>query len=254
MKKIFTVLDFLFIITIFVSLTYPKEFLNVANTIYGKFIAVFIIILYTHINKIYGLFVCLLIIYYYQTIYIDELVKFYNTTVESFAELNPVYSETLETPEIYETVRFDKSDSSIYNLVEYENNKDTILLNSIENTIDNINVDNSNSNNDNNISVKQKFIDETCINNHPYYKSFLVRTDMIRHIFPEVKFYKKECNICDKKCGFSIEDKLSAQEELQKPKHSNDHIESTYLERMKTVAFQSFNYIDAVSDHIFDFI
>jgi hypothetical protein len=35
------------------------------------------------------------------------------------------------------------------------------------------------------------------VNEHPYYKSFLVRTDMIRHIFPEVKFHNKECNVTE---------------------------------------------------------
>jgi hypothetical protein len=63
---------------IFVSLSYPKEFLLIADTIYGKLVAVIMIILYTSINNIYGLFVCLLVVYYYQTVYIAELTDTYN--------------------------------------------------------------------------------------------------------------------------------------------------------------------------------
>jgi hypothetical protein len=64
-----TMLDFLLMAVIFVSLSYPKELL-IADTIYGKLVAVIMIILYTSINNIYGLFVCLLVVYYYQTVYI----------------------------------------------------------------------------------------------------------------------------------------------------------------------------------------
>jgi hypothetical protein len=54
---------------IFVS-ELPEKFLLIADTIYGKLVAVIMIILYTSINNIYGLFVCLLVVYYYQTVYI----------------------------------------------------------------------------------------------------------------------------------------------------------------------------------------
>jgi hypothetical protein len=40
-------MDFLLMAVIFVSLSYPKEFLLIADTIYGKLVAVIMIILYT---------------------------------------------------------------------------------------------------------------------------------------------------------------------------------------------------------------
>lgn len=243
------VLDFILIFAIFISLSYPEEFSLIVNTIYGKLIALLVIILYSYINTIYGLFICLIIIYYYQCVYIDELTKYYNKLVESFEELKPDNIE-IKIPKKNEITYYDNSESSIYNLLEYENNNNNKILDTIVNTTNNI----DNSKNSNNETATQKFIEETCINNHPYYKSFLVRTDMIRYIFPEVKFHKKECNICDKTCGFSIDDKLVVQEELQTPKNSNDYIESTLFERMKTTAFNSLNYIDILTNNIFEFI
>lgn len=243
-----TVLDFLLMAVIFVSLSYPEEFLLIAATIYGKLVAVIMIILYTSVNNIYGLFVCLLVVYYYQTVYIAELTDTYNNIKESFAELDEIRVEPPENPDIS---HYDNKSSAIYNLVEYENNKDNLLFDTISNTADNIGASNNYAVNS---SSKQKFVDDTCINDNPYYKSFLVRTDMIRHIFPEVKFYKKECNVCDRKCGFTIDDKIAAQEDLQMPNHSGDYQEVAIMDRIKTTAFKSVEYIGLVSDHIFDFI
>jgi hypothetical protein len=47
----------------------PEKFLLIADTIYGKLVAVIMIILYTSINNIYGLFVCLLVVYYHDGLY-----------------------------------------------------------------------------------------------------------------------------------------------------------------------------------------
>jgi hypothetical protein len=103
-------------------------------------------------------------------------------------------------------------------------------------------------------SIKEKFLEEICINNRPYYNSFLVKTDMIRHVFPDVKFYKKECNICDKTCGFSINSKLDIQEDLQKPKHSGDYKENNFYDTVKNAAVISYEYIDVLAEQLFHFL
>jgi hypothetical protein len=51
-----------------------------------------------------------------------------------------------------------------------------------------------------------------------------------------------------------MDDKLADQEDLQMPNHSGDYQENAIMDRIKTTAFKSVEYIGLLTDHIFDFI
>jgi hypothetical protein len=73
-------------------------------------------------------------VYYYQTVYIAELTDTYNRIRESFAEIDGVPVE----PALIPTCRIMTEGRRVFITVEYENNKDNLLLNTISNTVDNI--------------------------------------------------------------------------------------------------------------------
>jgi hypothetical protein len=78
MKEI--VAQFIPILIPLLILTQFKPFLSFSHTVFGKFIAVCIIIFYTMIHKVLGLFVCALIIFYYQTDYVERMMNYYQET------------------------------------------------------------------------------------------------------------------------------------------------------------------------------
>ena len=72
---------------------------------------------------------------------------------------------------------------------------------------------------------KQDFIKAHCTNSQLKYKNYEVNKEMTQHIFPEVSFENKMCNVCDPNCHFSLtNNKLTTEERLLTPKNSNDWV------------------------------
>jgi hypothetical protein len=76
-------------------------------------------------------------------------------------------------------------------------------------------------------AAKEEFIKEKCKNGVVMYKDMPVKFEMVDHIFSEINFTTKtKCNPCDRTCAYSIvERKLATEEELGRPKNSNDVFE-----------------------------
>lgn len=73
-------------------------------------------------------------------------------------------------------------------------------------------------------AAKTEFIKEKCKNGVIMYKDMPVKPEMVDHIFSEIHFTtNRKCNPCDRTCAYSIvENKLAMDEELTRPKNSND--------------------------------
>lgn len=76
-------------------------------------------------------------------------------------------------------------------------------------------------------AAKDEFIKEKCRNGIVMYKDMPVKPEMVDHVFSEIHFTTKtKCNPCDRTCAYSIvENKLATEEELARPKNSNDIFE-----------------------------
>ncbi len=77
-----TISQFIPILLIFFLSSYFTSFIQFSNTIFGKLLAVTIIIFYTYIDKITGLFVCSLVILFYQLHFVE--------TMDSIDEYAPI--------------------------------------------------------------------------------------------------------------------------------------------------------------------
>ena len=73
--------------------------------------------------------------------------------------------------------------------------------------------------------VKSYFKKQYCKKGELKYKNILVKNEMVTHVFPEVKFENGPCNPCLDTCKYSIiEEKMKTEEDLVKPKNSNDFV------------------------------
>jgi hypothetical protein len=70
--------------------------------------------------------------------------------------------------------------------------------------------------NDNALRSEEYFRKTNCSGNDLLYKGKEIKSDMIEHIYPEIKFKNKKCNPCDKYCEIDIleEDNQSKEQEL----------------------------------------
>ena len=60
---------------LFFFLSNRDEFVGFSQTIWGKVFAVFMILLYTNMDKMFGLFVCSLVILYYQSEWMESFLN-----------------------------------------------------------------------------------------------------------------------------------------------------------------------------------
>lgn len=64
-------------------------------------------------------------------------------------------------------------------------------------------------------TAQQQFLKTQCKDGSLTYKDLNVKNEMAEHVFPELKFNNKPCNVCSSGCSFSIiESKLRAEKEL----------------------------------------
>ena len=168
------------------------------DTILGKIIIICVLLFYTSIDKYLGLFFCLIIILLLQDQFIENMLNI-NEYVENFDTLQPASFSPFQNDFILP--------SSKGNYLEKENIHDLYKGKSVLNKTTKYNED-FKKNNCNQLKLK--------------YKNMDVPDDMIRHVFPELKFHDETCNICHNNCKFSVlEEKMKTQKELQ-PKDSNE--------------------------------
>lgn len=259
MKQI--IIKLLPIIIVFLLVVYSREFVEFSHTILGKLIAVSIIVFYIKCDILYGLLACLLTIFYYQSDFAEQYDNVKVINLEGFQEgaksnkkrdqESPEEMEkranaeqavaeaeeakanaekaAAEAEEATSNAEKAKTDAEV---AEIEKEKAQITLN----TTDNEQFSNYNElypdlavahmQNDHKINdVKSYFKKQYCKKGELKYKNILVKNEMVTHVFPEVKFENGPCNPCLDTCKYSIiEEKMKTEEDLVKPKNSNDFV------------------------------
>lgn len=75
--------------------------------------------------------------------------------------------------------------------------------------------------------LRKQFEKQYCVNGVLKYKTMQVNPEMSEHIFPEIEYEHEslKCNPCDASCNYKIiEERITNESELQKPKNSKDWI------------------------------
>lgn len=182
---------FLSIILIFLLLNQYDTLIGYSDTILGKFIIILIIVTYTLCDKYLGLFISLIIFLFLQSRFIENMLnsQHQNLVVESFTTNN------FEPIEKNFNLKLAKMNPEpLTNLNELYKNK--TLLNETP-------------------KYNEEFKIGNCDGLKLKYKNMDVPNDMIKHIFPELKFHDETCNVCEKSCKFSlVEKKITTQTEL----------------------------------------
>ena len=257
MKQI--IIKLLPIIIVFLLVVYSREFVEFSHTILGKLIAVSIITFYIKCDILYGLLACLLVIFYYQSDFAEQYDNVRVINLEGFREgakskidqESPEEMEkranaeqavaeaeeakanaqkaAAEAEEATSNAEKAKTDAEV---AEIEKEKAQITLNATDNEqFSNYNelypdpvaahMQNDHKIND----VKSYFKKQYCKKGELKYKNILVKNEMVTHVFPEVKFENGPCNPCLDTCKYSIiEEKMKTEEDLVKPKNSNDFV------------------------------
>lgn len=195
-----TIAQFIPIVVIYLLLSQYKGCVLFSHTIFGKLLAVSLILFYVSIDKIIGLFVCALIILFYQIDCVDFVLN-----SEAFNDIQGQTEEELKeekklpTPEYKETKTAKPS------------NKEDIETFENYNTI--YGSDESFKTNE---TVQNTFREQNCNKGILKYKNMSVNNEMTSHVFPEVKFNDEHCNVCNPTCKFSIiEAKFKAENKIK---------------------------------------
>lgn len=247
------VMQFIPIILVLLLSLYTRRFVEVGHSVLGKLFAVVIIIFYTKLNMLYGVFACVVIILFYQltegTIVEGTIVEGMKKSKKSQAKPSPPPAKQAVPPPAKQAAQAplaaaagtatstvpsgqsaseeedDKDVEDGTNLPDDSNDDsndigDTEGFESYQTLYPVINIEDFNA-------AKEEFIKEKCKNGIVMYKDMPVKPEMVDHIFSEVNFTTKtKCNPCDRTCAYSIvESKMATEEELSRPKNSNDVFE-----------------------------
>lgn len=221
--------DFIPIIIVFCFATLPKETILFSDTVLGKLIAISLIMYYSHLKWVYGFFVCAVILFYYQT----DIVQ--NTLNGSWDELSFSQFEALETlntemlemrkqlstssptspisiPSSPDVAHYAKYEPSLY---AYEpavpfNEQNEDILNGV----------------DKKERLKAVFRKQYCDRKgNLTLRGEHVKPEMAERAFGGALISPQKCNPCDPTCDFNVvEEKMTVEEELVRPKHSNDGV------------------------------
>jgi uncharacterized membrane protein YobD (UPF0266 family) len=213
MNRIINIIkNFLPMIIIYLIATYSPEVARISHTVLGKLTAVALIILYTFFDAISGLLVCALVIFYYQTDYVEG---FDNKDVV-ITEEDVVVVGVLPKEDPVESDKDSHKEKSLPIIAGEpagENLEDAYPLSPTIGVVSD--------------KAVSEFRQKHCVNGNLMHKGENVKPEAAELVFPEVKmddFHK--CNICDPSCRFDIKDNLiKAEENLVKPKSSNDFFE-----------------------------
>lgn len=212
------VMQFIPIILVLLLSLYTRRFIEVGHSVLGKLFAVVIIMFYTKLNMLYGVFACVIIIMFYQLTE-GTIVEGMQKSKESQAKKTAlVATEAIEDDAVEDGT--DLPDLPDETNDETNDVGDTEGFESYQSLYPVINIEDFNT-------AKEEFIKEKCKNGIVMYKDMPVKPEMVDHIFSEVNFTTKtKCNPCDRTCSYSIvESKMATEEELSRPKNSNDVFE-----------------------------
>lgn len=191
-------LNFLPMLLLYLIATYSPEVALISHTILGKTIAVALILIYVYMDTISGLLVCALVIFYYQTDY-----------VEAFHSDNMILHQSSVNMPPKEELKKEK-ETADYGSMELENAYP--LEPQINAVYDKDSTD---------------FRKKNCKKGSLVHKNEKVKPEMAEHVFPSLEMDDfKKCNVCDPACEFDmIDSRMKDEENLTKPKSSNDFFE-----------------------------
>lgn len=179
-------LPFILIILYFL---FPEPFSRISQHPLGKFIAVMIVVIFTHFDMSLGFLVCLLVILFYQHQHHVENEGFLSKCTKEYVQYLPK-SSLKKGSGTFEN-RLEKDFTSVD--VAYPNHLKPIRKVS-----------------------ESLFRKEFCHpkRNHVTFKDQVVKTHLIRHVHPALEFRDEECNPCDKTCHFTINKKHDIEKQL----------------------------------------
>jgi hypothetical protein len=193
--------DFIPILLIVLFVFFPNRAIPFSHTSLGRFVAIMLIVYYAKKDITVGLFACILTIFYYQ---LDHFEHILNVSEGFLWEMTlddgktPIYNNNY-TPYKYE----------VYHAFNTKLQNDS--------------------------SLESKFQRDNCTNGELKSKDININVEMSEHIYPELKFENSPCNPCNPMCKFSIiENKIRVEEELLKPKNSNEWFD-TIFSRMQVM-------------------
>jgi hypothetical protein len=189
MKKI--VAEFIPIIAFTFFALYTKVTMEFSHTILGKLLAIFVIVLYSLMDKWGGLLVCGIVIFYYQLFAVEGMTTYTTNDIQH------------ETTDAYTTFPASSPNATV------------LRTSALGSTTEN-----------NDIFVKE-FQQEHCEQGSLKYKDMDVKSEMAEHVFPEIDYkndYKK-CNPCDSACHYSIvAKKMISEDNMIKSRNSKDDL------------------------------
>ena len=203
--------DFSLIILIFLFVSCPKEMKEFSHSVLGRLFAVLMIIFYSMIDLFYGLFFCIVVIYYYQLEMNENMLNIHEGFFWEWREesgKSPSFDKEVHNTTVYMSYNPENT---------YQNEGSNFNKHSISNIrpLESIHAETG--------EQEQKFRDDNCSSGILKYNDLTVNIEMAEHIFNDLKFDGNPCNPCNPMCKFSIiEKKIKIEEELIKPKSSNE--------------------------------
>ncbi len=202
--------DFSLILLIFLFVSYPEHMTKFSHSFLGRLIAILLILFYSTIDIFYGFFFCIIVIYYYQLDYNENSL---NTKEGFFWELTEESGKSsLFEKDVVNTSNYSNfAPENIYQSDGNNFNKDSLSnIKPIESILPTETIE------------QNKFRKEYCNNGILELDNTKINTEMAQHVFNELEFNNTVCNPCDLRCKFSIKNKIRVEEELTKPKNSNE--------------------------------
>jgi len=187
--------DFIPIILIVLFVFFPNRAIPFSHTTLGRFLAIMLIVYYTKKDITLGLLVCIFTIFYYQVDHFEYILNISEGFLWEMAfddGKNPTYNRYY-TPYSYKQY----NDFNIKLQNEY--------------------------------SSESQFQKENCLDGELKSKEININPEMSEHVFPQLEFEHSPCNPCNPMCKFSIiERKIRIEEELLKPKNSNEWFDTIF--------------------------
>ena len=226
--------NFLPIIIIYLIATYTPEAAIFAHTSLGKLFAITVILFYCSFDIITGLLVCAIVIVYYQSDYVESFEPVIEPSVDIPSNENQKEGfDIIEIVEEVDIVNLSSDDSSSQKInienneiVDFELLPDAYPLEPTQKII----LD----------KTAKQFRKQFCKKGHLVHKGQIVKPEMSEHVFQEIEQddYHK-CNICDPSCKFNIiESNIRDEEDLIKPKSSNEWFETVWNNLRESLKLQ----------------
>ena len=223
--------DFILIFIIFYFALDTQGAIRFSHTILGKLISISIILYYTQVKLVYGVLICAIILFFYQSDLVENTLNDKWKILESIESINDELKQmeldrrtpNISTPHQVGQNKNKPSANNVNNIQPYLKQDEYQLYSYQPSKPWNEKNEDILRTTDKKEQLKAIFRKQNCPDGVLEKKGEKVKKEMAEHVFREIKFDGEECNLCDARCDFSIiEEKLKGEEELLRPKHSND--------------------------------